>query len=570
MGDCNNHFRIEMIRYLSENWKKNISLEKAASSHGYSKNHFNTLFKENFGMSFSRFFIKLKLHGAAMMISQRGSLMNIGKTLGYDSAQSFSKAFHKEFGLSPKQFLASDQEIPDMPVHYHIQGEPVWIEYTKEQERVIHGELITPIHGNETDMMEEAGYYYEHICKEQYPLADSDDELIEMWWHDEQCNIHLVVGRVQTENTDAPKDRIKIVMPPDYYAVVSVRVRRAKNLSKGSDDSISSIVKELNHFIFKEWKIINGKQFRRMGYTFTRYRSAVISIYIPVNRRNVPLQEITPKFKGANAWIEYVDNHLKDNLTVGQLAEAFHYSERHFTDTFEMYYGVRPGQYIRKRRLYLAARELRRGEQNLNKLVENYGFHSLEVFRKSFSEEFCCHPERYEGEEYNLVNLAQYYVYHKKTLVFRYEELKDFAMAGRNVSSYLGLRGEDGDLIESIVWSLRSDSSEQQGDRGEGQIVVWQSAKERREHYCLVGPMLAEEEAEEKYNYKVKIRGGYYIIMETLHESDAGCLAESYRMLYRCAFGGWIRENQERVDLKRLTFVRYKGGKLQFYIPIHA
>ena len=567
MRKYDNNFRMEMIRYLRENWNRNVSLEKAAFLHGYSKNHFNKIFKENFGMSFNRFLVKMKLHGAAMLISQTGSLTNIGKTLGYDSAQSFSKAFHKEFGMSPKQFLASDQEIPDIPVCYCIQGEPVWIEYTKEGEKVIQGELIIPIHGNETDIMEETGYYYEHICKDQNPLNASDDELIEMWWHDDQCNIQLVVGRIQPENTDAPEKRIKIVIPPDYYAVVSVRVRCSKNWSEGT--SLSSIVKELNRYIYKEWKVVNGKQFRRMGYTYTKYKKDVISIYIPVNRRNIPVQEIIPKFKGANAWLEYVDNHLKDNLTVGQLAEAFHYSERHFTDTFEMYYGVRPGQYIRKRKLYFAARELRGGEQNLNKLVENYGFHTLEAFRKSFIEEFSCYPEKYEGEEYGLVNLEQYYVYHKKTLVFRYEELGDFIMTGRNVSSYLGARGEDGDLIESIVWSLQADSFNPQ-EESEGQVVVWQSAKERREHYCLVGPVLSGEDGIGRYNYKVKIRGGYYIIMETPYENDAACLAERYRMLYRCAFGGWIRENQERVDLKRLTFVKYQKGKLQFYIPIHA
>ena len=568
MERSNDSFRKEIIRYLSTHWKEEITLESIAILYGYSPDYFYIKFKECFGIPFARFVRRLKLRGAAMQMIENGSLMNIGKEAGYGNPQSFSKAFRKEFGISPKQFLHSKEEVPDMPLERKIDGNPVQVIYVTEPECVLHGEIIMPVHGNNTNLLEETGYYYDHLYQQE--SSRDRDEIIEMWWHDDQCNIQCVVGKIDEEKKDAPEGMLKIVMPEDYYAVISVKYKKPQNTEEA--ERAGQAARELNRYAFEEWKIINGKKLRQMGYTFMKYKEDMLSVYIPVDRRDSVMKEEAARFREANAWIQYIDEHLDENLTVLQLAEAFHYSERHFTDTFEMYYSVRPGLYMKKRRLYLAARELRQGEQNLARLAESYGFSSLEAFQKGFAEEFLCRPEDYDGESYEVVNLGQYYVYHKKKLVFRYEMHSDFIMAGQNISLYQDQTGTEGNLIESIVWSLQRYSTEEVPETADAgnQIVVWQSAKEKRRHYCLVGPELKEDaEVPEKYQ-KIKIRGGYYIIMETPFEKDSDCLAESYRMLYRCAFGGWIRENQERIDLTRLTFVRYQGEKLQFYIPIYA
>lgn len=560
----NEQFRIEMIRYLSEKWQENLTSEQVAETYGYSDQYFNIKFKECFGMPFLRYLVRLRLHRAAIMISENHSLMNVGKAAGYANAQSFSKAFRKEFGLSPKQFLYSEDAVPDLNLGRTINGDPVHVEYVMAERKNLHCKIFHPLNENKTDLLEEVGYYFDHDCS--HSVLDKEQDKIEIWWHDEKCNMLYIMGVPKAELDEVPEGMMKLVIPSDYYAVFSVRNQKSTGWN-GRD--YSDTVKQLTRYAFQEWIPMNEKNVRQMGYTFVNYKKDGVLLYVPIHKRTSITEDKAPKFKGAMDWIQYIDTYLKENLTVKGLADAFNYSERHFTDTFEMYYGVRPGMYIRKRRLYLAAKELRQGETDMDKLVEEYGFPSMATFRRNFREEFLCNPEDYEGEEYKVENLSRYYTYHKKKLKIYYEEMADLTMAGKNVFSYRGRQEDAVDLIESITWMLQyEDFHERQ--RMENKIVVWETDPEKKEHKCLVGPELKCGDMPKENYRNMTIRGGFYIVMETLHKSDMKNLTDTYRMMYRCAYAGWLRENQERIDLSRLSFVRYKKGKLYFYIPINA
>ena len=54
----------------------------------------------------------------------------------------------------------------------------------------------------------------------------------------------------------------------------------------------------------------------------------------------------------------------------------------------------------------------------------------------------------------------------------------------------------------------------------------------------------------------------------TTARTDLEGMEEAFRLLTRCAFGGWINENRYRVDMSRRTFVRWQKGKFFFYVPL--
>lgn len=58
----------------------------------------------------------------------------------------------------------------------------------------------------------------------------------------------------------------------------------------------------------------------------------------------------------------------------------FGYSERHFYDVFLLHFNILPGQYIEKRRLYLAAQHLQNEELTVEEVVEEYHFLSEKAF----------------------------------------------------------------------------------------------------------------------------------------------------------------------------------------------
>lgn len=55
--------------------------------------------------------------------------------------------------------------------------------------------------------------------------------------------------------------------------------------------------------------------------------------------------------------IQYMEDHLLENMTMEQIAAQAHISPFHFQRTFALLTDVTVGEYIRRRRLTLAAHE---------------------------------------------------------------------------------------------------------------------------------------------------------------------------------------------------------------------
>ena len=110
---------------------------------------------------------------------------------------------------------------------------------------------------------------------------------------------------------------------------------------------------------------------------------------------------------GIDKWIDYIDKHITENLTIQDIAMAVHYSETHFREIFKSYYGTSPADYIRQRRLYLTASEIRnaKSEREIQKIASKYHFHSEDTFRTLFRKEFNVDPEDYGKIDLQIVNL---------------------------------------------------------------------------------------------------------------------------------------------------------------------
>lgn len=67
--------------------------------------------------------------------------------------------------------------------------------------------------------------------------------------------------------------------------------------------------------------------------------------------------------------------------------------------------------------------------------------------------------------------------------------------------------------------------------------------------------------------HRETVPGGYYEVFWVADDLEAYSLVDAFRLLTRCAFGGWIRDNRWRVDFSRRTFVEWRARKLYFYVP---
>lgn len=82
--------------------------------------------------------------------------------------------------------------------------------------------------------------------------------------------------------------------------------------------------------------------------------------------------------------IDYMEEHLLEPISIEDIAEQANVSPYHFQRTFMILTDVSVGEYLRRRRLTLAARELSTTEIKIIDLAFKYGYDSPEAFTKAF------------------------------------------------------------------------------------------------------------------------------------------------------------------------------------------
>ena len=115
-----------------------------------------------------------------------------------------------------------------------------------------------------------------------------------------------------------------------------------------------------------------------------------------------------------DVWTKYIDEHILENPTPQSLADTFHYSVPHFRHIFRLYYNISVSDYIRKRKLQMAAEELKNGEKLLE-VTTKYGF-TPAGFTRAFQKEFNMTPTSYRNGTFEILDLQKYYSEYKDTL----------------------------------------------------------------------------------------------------------------------------------------------------------
>jgi AraC family transcriptional regulator len=90
------------------------------------------------------------------------------------------------------------------------------------------------------------------------------------------------------------------------------------------------------------------------------------------------------QFKQLNLALQYVEAHLADDIDFQTMAQVAGCSEYHFRRLFSFLAGTTLSEYIRRRRLSLAAIELRHSSIRVIDLAVKYGYDSADSFARAF------------------------------------------------------------------------------------------------------------------------------------------------------------------------------------------
>ena len=83
--------------------------------------------------------------------------------------------------------------------------------------------------------------------------------------------------------------------------------------------------------------------------------------------------------------IQYVEDHITEDLTVDIISEYVNTSAFYFQKGFSMLCGFSITEYIRKRRLTLAGEELAAGKDKIIDIALKYGYDSPDSFTRAFT-----------------------------------------------------------------------------------------------------------------------------------------------------------------------------------------
>jgi len=97
-----------------------------------------------------------------------------------------------------------------------------------------------------------------------------------------------------------------------------------------------------------------------------------------------------------NRVVDYIDMHLDQNLSLGELAEIAYFSKFHFHRIFKAFYGETLSQFVLRLRLQKAAIELLNSPtKSITEIALDCGFSAPEVFTRTFKTKFKSSPSQW-------------------------------------------------------------------------------------------------------------------------------------------------------------------------------
>ncbi|MDR0326486.1 MAG: AraC family transcriptional regulator [Oscillospiraceae bacterium] len=172
-----------------------------------------------------------------------------------------------------------------------------------------------------------------------------------------------------------------------------------------------------------------------------------------------------------NRAMAYVEEHITDDLALADVSKVTSYSEYHFGRLFYYIADMPLSEYIRKRKLSLAAIELQSGREKVIDLAIKYGYDSADSFTRAFTRQHGITPSGARKQGIMLVNFPpmsfQIKIEGVQGMNWRIEQKAAFEVVGverrfKNdetdlISGFWGEKSKDGSLERLKKQTGRSD-----------------------------------------------------------------------------------------------------------------
>lgn len=275
---------------------------------------------------------------------------------------------------------------------------------------------------------------------------------------------------------------------------------------------------------------------------------------------------------------EWIDSHLKENITVDEMAREMGYSVYHFCRIFYLYQGLTPMEYVLSRRLQAAISELNKGKKIIDIAFE-YGFETPSGFTKAIKMKYGKTPSQLKRD---IISSDPLSTIHTQIIHTEIKEMKGFDICGYSIK----VDFNSANYLEGMIayWTEFDDNEiEKQlydsiDPNKHGEIgVLIRDANDSAIHRYLLGVM-GNKKAQSDQWLDYHISGGKYVIVTTppvdmtLGDNE---LAFIVKKVWRYIFEQWFETVEFQFDETREAFEYYderchyrKDAVMNIYIPI--
>ncbi len=95
----------QIIKYIEDNYQKELYINDIAELCGFSSSHFMKFFKSNMGLTFTQYINDYRLNQASLLLTTTDlPILDIAFESGYDNLSYFNRIFKNKFHMTPKAF----------------------------------------------------------------------------------------------------------------------------------------------------------------------------------------------------------------------------------------------------------------------------------------------------------------------------------------------------------------------------------------------------------------------------------------------------------------------------------
>lgn len=328
------------------------------------------------------------------------SVKELSDRLAY-SSQEFLYLTDLFFDISLDELRANLQNVnveesalnETLPFERVVYSEMIEYKFVRRPEQSIEA-ISLPLEG---DVFQTGMDYIDKKVKEKWQERERLGEYLQFWWHDDSYHFSYMMGREIPKDADNAEGTAKVAVQASDYVMFTLK---EQYYEKQSPDTIKMMLK----YALCDWEKENEIHYDNRKMYFVAFENGRYSVYLPLEKRMhsdyvVKNKKEEQKIYGIDEWISYIDEHITEDLTPKSLAKTFHYSEKHLKNIFQLYYDTRLGDYIKQRKLYFVAEELKEGK-NPDKVCEKYNFKSYNLFSKAFRKEYGVVPAKYYRMEF--------------------------------------------------------------------------------------------------------------------------------------------------------------------------